>query len=581
MKRIRVAMACVLALLVMLPAWAEVDLHASLNRDTAAVGEVVQLTVAVAGALTGVGDPRLPQLDYLNVVSTSSQKSIQFINGQMQTTTTWVYGIRASREGTYTIPAIEVPVDDRVLSTQVLTLRVLPPASASRPSPAPPPDLAPPDEPPPGTQPSVEPIQAITEVSNRTPYAGEQVTLTLRFYQAHSVMLIGNAEYSPPTTDGLISEPLPDGPQRTERLGNMSFEVATRQTALIAPAPGQYTIGPATITFRRGYMQPEESIQTDPITLDVRPLPERGRPADFGGAVGNLDLAVSLSTPRVRVGEAASLRLTISGTGDLRQIEAPEVTVDGDARVYQSGEERKIEPQQRGQEFAIGGSVTFDYLIMPREAGTLTVNPVVMHYFNPRSGRYESSQSAALSIDVAPGEMGETVIEAPGDELRYIKDNALGLHTRPPITSNVLFWLLQALPLVGLGLAYMHRAEQLRRARDPRYRRRVEAAAHARRQLSEISRMQQPAEAYRRGDEVLAEYKAARTDAAAASISPEAARQRLESVGAESELAQRAEETLRRLRAGAYAPGTQDSLQPDRIVPTVRALVDEIEAALR
>ena len=586
-----IAFAAVLALAAVLTsaAHAQVDVTASLSRDTVEVGETLELTVVVTGAVLGVDPPRVPQIDYLSVVSTASSTNIEFVDGGMRRTTVFSYGLRVSREGTYTIPRMNVPVGDETYMTPVLTLRVVSSASNGRRPPAdrPPPGAGPPDfgfpqEPP--AEPAEPPkeIDAVTEVDNRTPWVGEQVTLTLRFLQAHTLRLMGNVEYEPPSTEGFVAEPLPDEPQRSTVIDGVTYEVATRKTSLIAPTPGEYTIGPATIRFRRSFMQGTETLTTEPITLTVRPLPSAGRPADFSGAVGSIQLAMSLATNEVRVGDAASLRLEISGTGDLRQIRPPEVEVEGgDATIYQSGEERQIGPQQSAHGYQIGGRVAFDYLIMPRSAGELRLRPIVVHYFDPKVERYRSAQTSPATITVYPGEAGETLAENAGRELRYIRESGLALRAAAPLTSRPWFWALQALPLIGLALALRERAERIRRERDPRYRRRVEAGRNARASLNAIDLGGAPADVYHRVDEVLAEYIAARTDGPAAAISPNTACERLAAEGVAEPLAAEARELLQRVRAGAYAPGAAGAPPPAEAVRETRALVGALEEALR
>ncbi|GEM_PF-4688950 len=564
---------CVLAVAVCVPAIAAVDVHVSLDREIITLGETAELTVAVSGALLGVEPPRIPQIDYLHVVSSSSRNTVQFTNGRSESTAVFIYGLRPSREGTYTIPSMNVQVGDELYTTHALTLRVMP-GTTSIPSPGGQPTA------PPTTSPGTpqQEISAVTTADNPNPFVGEQVTLTLRFLQAHTARLVGNAEYEPPPTEGLVAEPLPDDPQRTEVINGIPYEIVTRKTALIAPSPGKYTIGPATITFRRGFMSDEETIKTDPITLNVRALPSAGRPQGFTGAVGSLQLTMTPPAEQVRVGEAAPLRLQITGTGDLRQLQPPDVAVDGDARIYQSGEERQISPQIGPGGAQVGGAVTFDYLIMPLAAGQLTIKPIVMYYFDPRTERYRSAQTTTATIEVVPG---EAIAHPAESKLAYIKEDGLALRARQPVTSTAWFWAVQAMPVACIGLALRERAERARRLRDPRYRRRVEAARHARAALHATSNSDHPAEVFRRTDEALAEYIAARTDASAAALSPEAARDRLLAAGVGEELASRAEELLHRTRAGAYAPGASGAPAPAQVLIDARALVDALEEALR
>ncbi len=579
----RLLLGMALAALSASPAVAQVDVHASLSRTSAQVGETVELTIAASGTLTGLQRPEPPAVDHLEVVSSSSQQTVQMINGQFHATTTWVFGLRATREGTYTIPPIDVHVDGQTLSTQPLTLTVSGGGAPAGTAPAPQPAQPQPDERTPGEEQEAPPedVFVTTEVDDRNPWVGQQVTLTLRFYRSHRVGLLGNAEYTPPATEGLVAEPLPDGPQRTEVLADTAFEVIEKRTALVAPTPGRYTIGPATITFRRSYIMGEETIETEPIALQVRALPTDGRPQGFCGVVGSLRAQMTAPPGELHVGEATTLRLTVTGSGNLRQLEAPEVTVEGDARVYHSGEQREIAPQPVDGGYALGGTVTFDYLLMPREAGTLTVKPVALHFFDPRTESYDAVETAALTLTVLPGPNGETSVESEGQELRYIHEDGPGLRRRSPVTSEAWFWVVQCIPLLALGWALRQRTELLRRARDPRYRRSIEAAPVARRALRRLAATASPRTVYERADAILSEYVAAKTGAAAASLSPQQARDLLLQAGVGAELADEVGQTLARLRAGVYAPGAAQAPVAAEARERLGDLVARLEAALR
>jgi len=560
--------------------------HASLSRDTVEVGESVDLMIVVAGTVRGVAQPEVPVVDYLRVVSSGSSQNITFANGRLDSTYTYTFRLQASREGTYAIPAIDIHAAGQVLTTQPLTLTVVATTSPVRPPTAPPrpPTGRPspePEEPPPAEEPPSEDVFASLEVDNESPYVGQQVTMTLSFYQSHRTSLLGSAEYAPPSTEGLVAEPLPDPPSRTVPLGGIPYEVIARSTALIAPAPGEYTIGPATIDFRRGYVMGEETVTTDPVTLRVRPLPAAGRPPDFSGVVGRLHATLSATTDSVRVGDAVTVRLEVAGSGDIRQLEAPELSLSGPARVYPSGEQREVGPQTTGDGYVIGGTVAFEYLVMPAQVGEVTIEPVVIHYFNAAARRYESAQTAPVTLRVLPGEGGETSLRSEGEEIRYIREDGLGLRSHLPVTSRTWFWLIQLAPLAGVGWALRRRAELRRRVADPRYRRYVEAAATAQARLSRIARAGEPRSVHHAVDAALTDYIAAKTGAVAASLSPDEARSRLQEAGCPADLADRATEMLFRLRAGVYAPGSSTAPRPDEAIAMARALLADIEARLR
>ncbi len=561
-------------LLVARMALAQPEVSASVSPETVEPGETVEFTITVSGAERPVIEPDPPAVDALPVVGRASGQSISFSNGQMTSTTTYRYQLRAREVGRHVIPPVEIRVGDETLSTPPLTVQVV--------SDGTPPPITP-EEDDNGPRTADEPrpeIDAETWVDDPTPWVGQQVTLTLAFYQSARVRLLGNAEYSPPDTSGLIAEPLPERPQRTEISGGERYSVITRETALIAPAPGEYTIGPATVTFVRNYIEGEETIETEPITLDVRPLPAQGRPDGFSGLVGKIRAELTTDMRQLRAGEAGSIRLQVAGTGNLRQFEPPEIPTDDGARIYQSGEERQISPQAVPEGYALGGTVTFEYLVMPERPGDLTVGPLTVHYFNPDTAQYESATTSALEIEVLPGETGaQTGIGAP-DGLRPIKRDSLGLRAGRPVTSFWWFWAMQVLPLTALGWALHRRSELARRARDPRYRRFVEAERRARTALSQLSGGPE-SEMAARADEILRSYIADKTGASASGLTGEDVQRLLREAGVPETLAAEAHTELEVLRASVYGPQGAAGLDATSIRARIADLITRIEAALR
>lgn len=571
-----------------LPVSAAVDVHASLSRDAIALGETTELTIAVSGGVGRVSEPQLPPMDAIDVVSTSSQQSIEFVNGRMSSTTTYVYTLRPTREGQFTIPGIDVHVAGEVYTTRLMTLTVSghassAPAPRSTPSgrfgrgPAPGEEA----ETPAAEQGAMRDVDIRLEVDNPTPYVGQQVIMTMSFYQAHTVSLLGSAEYSPPTTEGLVAEALPEEPPHTEDINGVPYRVVVRRTALFAPAPGEYTIGPATVEFRRSYMGGQETVSTDPIILKVRPLPSAGRPEGFSGLVGRVQARLQVPTDNLRVGEATTVRLTVEGTGDLRQLPVPELTVSDGARVYPTGEQRDVGPRKRGQFDVIGGTVNFDYLVMPEQVGALTINPIVISFFDPGTGRYDSARTKAVTLEVLPGEGGETSLHPEGDGVRPIKLDGLALHARPPVTSFPAFWGLQLIPLAGVAWALRKYAELRHREADARYRRFVEAAAEARARLRTVGTSLSGREACAALDDILTDYVAAKIGTAAASLSIAAARAELMDVGCSREAAEGAAELLSSLRRAVYGPAGAPGHDVDELRARVTELIARIEGELR
>lgn len=557
---------------------AAVDVFASLNADTVAVGETVELTVVVTGTVRGIGEPELPDLDPLVVMSRSSRKNWTFGGGRTSSTVQYIYELQSHREGTFTIAPITVIAGEQALSTRPLTLTV---TAATRPTPAPLPSTEPetvPSAPPTGAWPT-EPVTATTELDNDEPYVGEQVTLSFKLY--HRVNPAG-VQYSPPSTEGLVAEALPDIPERQEEIGDYVYGVVERETALFGPAPGEYTIGPAQVDYSLGFFDRERIIRTEPITLKVRALPRAGRPAGFSGAVGQVTASLDTDKTQAKAGEALTARLRIEGTGNLRQLEAPDLTVSGGCKWYSSGEQRRIEPREVDGRQLLGGTVTFEYLLVPQQEGTLRIEPVKVHYFDPVKKRYATATTGAAQVRVLKGLVEEIGAEQGPEDIRYIKVRGGALRARPPVTASWWYWVAQLVPLLGLAAVVRQRGLRLRLEADPKHRRFVQALGRAERRLTDLSRRHREVTGTCEAlDEVLTDYVADKLGVAASSLSPEAAERALAEAGAPEDPGRDVGQSLRTLRAGRFAPGAAGQGESDELVRTVRKLITDVERGLQ
>jgi len=416
-------------------------------------------------------------------------------------------------------------------------------------------------------------------VDSKQPYQGQQVTLTFKFYNA--VRLAGPANYTPPSTEGLVAEPLPDAPEQQMLIGQRTYLVAQKQTALFAPAPGQYTIGPAEVAYSTGFLGPEEIVRTKPIKLTVRPLPQQGRPPGFTGAVGQFEVALAADKTQAKAGEALTAKVTVTGTGNLRQVQAPELSVVGPCKWYKSGEQRQVKPVSTQGGYRIGGSVTFEYLLIPRDQGTVRIGPVALASFDPGLGKYVTEKTRAVEVQVLPGPVEESSGEPVTPNIKYIKTGAGALRARGLLTATPWFWLVQLVPLLGLGVAARQQAVQRRLEANPKYRRFVQAAGKARQRVKQAGRhASEGGSRYEGLDEALTEFIADKLGVAASSLSPEAAREALGGAAAPEQLSVRVEQLLSRLRAARFAPSGARGEDADRLAQAVLELVSEIDRSL-
>ncbi|MBU0608459.1 MAG: BatD family protein, partial [Armatimonadetes bacterium] len=421
---------------------AQVQISAQVDQSTISQDETVALTVTVAGdGLTMLVEPTMPRLDGLQVVGTSTQQSISLVGGSMQTTMNYVYDLKPTRTGALRIPPVILSIRGHNYSTDPITITVTR-GSGRMGQP-----LIPPS---PGGNPfegllTGKSADVKHTVDHKTVYVGQQITYTFSFLQ--SEQLFGEVQYSPADTPGFVAEDLPNPPQATQNVGGRMYSVQRRMKALFATSPGKHTIGEASVTATMDPMLGPEQLVAEPITVEVLPLPQAAQPKGFSGAVGSFTVRLRVDRPVVRAGETVNCVVDVVGTGNIRSLGEPQLGLPDWVRVYKAGEKRTVQPGGGGGDStAIGGTASFSYLLLPRQAGTLRVGPVSYSYFDPSARAYRTATSPSAEVTVAPGS-GAAAPVVPADNLRPLKTE-LGRATLPPLVTRRWLWAVLALPLL-------------------------------------------------------------------------------------------------------------------------------------
>lgn len=565
---------------------------ASLDTDTISMDESAQLTVTVSGTgLERAGDPVVPALSGVRIISTSTEQSFSMVNGAVSTTHGYVYVLQPTRTGKVSLPPFRVAVGGKTYATAPLTLTVtaggaggsrrggnqplLPQSSGWPPIPDPFGGSA---------LPSPSPKDAVAvrqNVDRKRAYVGQQVTYTFSFCQAEQ--LSGDVNYQPAATPGFIAESLPNPPNSNETINGRTYAVQRRQKALFATTPGPHTIGKATVTVSLDPLGGETDFAAPPVTVNVVPLPTAGRPADFGGGVGQFRVTLGADRPAVRAGETINVQVQVSGNGNIRSLAAPSLGLPAWARPYPAGETRKAEAGGAGNPLLIGGTATFNYLVLPRQAGALKLGPIRYSYFDPVAGAYRTVQSNAVVVTVTPGAAGTESVVAPAGGLRPLR-TMLGRRVTAPVTTSLWFWALLALPLVVVACTGWKRWQLVAMAADPLHARAQSALRLAEKRFGKAAACAQQADCdgcYAELQAALCDYVADRLGAPPAGLTADTVQQRLLAAGCPGDLAEQARMLLERAAGGRYSPGGSD---PGRAAETVRecaTLVKRLQAEVK
>ena len=203
------------------------------------------------------------------------------------------------------------------------------------------------------------------------------------------------------------------------------------------------------------YVNVQKPIQTPKLTIDVSPLPS-GKPASFGGAVGDFSISSSISTTELKENEAVTLKVIISGTGNMKLIKTPEVSFPADFEVYDPKVDNKFTLKAGG----LSGNKVIEYLAIPRHNGNYTIPGVEFTYFDIKSGAYKTLKTPEYALNVAKGEgsgaavntgyVSKEELRLLGQDIRYIDLKDAKLSPKGVYLYGTMgYWLWYIVPLVG------------------------------------------------------------------------------------------------------------------------------------
>jgi len=194
----------------------------------------------------------------------------------------------------------------------------------------------------------------------------------------------------------------------------------------------------------------ELTLHTPVQPIEVLPLPEGGRPADFSGAVGQFDVRATVPRAATQL-EPTTLTLAISGRGSFDRVTTSGLPSSPALKTYPPAARTNDSPGMR----------TFEQPIVPEASGEQTIPPVAFSYFDPRTGRYETAHSQPLTLQVAAAASASaTRPAAAGARSEWRSDRPLATHAsgRPPVYRRAWFWLLEVIPLAALLVLWRRRS---------------------------------------------------------------------------------------------------------------------------
>ena len=414
-----------------------------------------------------VRDFRAPNIkDFEVLMGPSRSVQYQNINGVETNTITFTYILMAGKEGTFNVPGATIVADGNNYTSNSVTVKVLPPDQSA------------------GTGNSNSSNnQAGTKITNNdlfitatasktTVYEQEAILLTYKIYtQVNLTGLHGDM----PDLKGFHTQEvdLPSQKQWTlEHYNGRNYNTTVYSKYVLFPQQSgkleipsitfEGTISqmvasadPLDAFFNGGsYVNVKKNIVTPKLSINVKELPA-GKPANFSGGVGEFTISSSISTQELKTNDAVTLKLVISGTGNMKLINTPEVGFPQDFEIYDPKVDNKFNLTRSG----LSGNKVIEYLAIPRHAGTYTIPPVEFSYFDLKSQTYKTLKTDAYTLNVAKGEGNSDQVVANftnkedlkvlGKDIRYIKTGEVVLSKKDDyLFGSFAYWLWYLVPMV-------------------------------------------------------------------------------------------------------------------------------------
>lgn len=471
------------------------EFTASVSRNPVGVGEQFEVTFTINTSGSGFQAPSFK--DFIVLGGPNQSTSMQFINGSMSQAVSYSYFLQAKAEGTFRIDGAVINANGKRIQSNALAVNVVKGAAKQQ-----------------GNNNQQQQQSAETDLSllsknvflraiaNKTSVTrGEPLLVTFKLYTRVSVLNVTTSKL--PSFNGFWNQELKSPEQldqRNETLNGIGYKVATVKSVVLFPQQS----GTLTIDAMEGeciarvqvkskrqndpfgmFNDPffgdpfgfgnvrdvKVPVKSDPLKITVKDLPPNSDPA-FNGSVGKFTMEASLDKEDVRSNDAVNLKIKISGKGNIKLIESPEVTVPPDMEKYDPQVNENISATVNG----VTGTKTFTYVLIPRQAGNYIIDPVQFVYYDLDKKQYVSLKSAEFKLNVSRGKddgsSGSAVVvqnkadfKLIGKDIRFIKTNrvAANILQRGNFYGSIIFYslILLALLLVIAAAWYKKRMDAI------------------------------------------------------------------------------------------------------------------------
>jgi hypothetical protein len=421
-----------------------------------------------------------PDFNNFTVVGGPNQSvSNSWVNGVRSFTKTYSYFLAPKKQGSFTIGQASIDIDGETYKTIPLKIEVTSAVDIPK-DPNDPNYLA------------AENIHLVAEISKTNPYLNEAITVVYKLYVSPNTGVDNWQEISSPRYNDFWSQNIDMKGQKVQA-GTYNGEdyrfLVLRKTVLYPQKTGKLDIEPLSLDIsvqvptnrrdifgRRMMTQAHRTVSAGNKTINVKPLPEAGKPADFSGAVGDFSFNVTISKTELKASESFQAKVEVKGKGNLKLFDLPKISLPSSLEVYEPEHNESVRTNLDGME----GSISDTYTVVPQFKGKYPTPSISFSYFDLKTKTYKRLNSNEVIINVleGPSSAGNTndnivsnntkqPVVLSSDQFAFIKTKSNFSSIAPSYFFHTkLFWGSLLLPFLMIPLAIFIRKKKSERDAD-------------------------------------------------------------------------------------------------------------------
>lgn len=486
---------------------AQVTFEAEVSKDKLGINERIR----VEFKLNKEGDNFVPpSFNGFRVVGGPNQfVSNKYVNGKRTFSRSFSYVLSPLEKGILRIGQAEIEVDGQKYKTSPIEVEVT--EAVEKPTDG--------DN---ETALIEDGVHIVAEVSKANPYLNEAISVTYKLYVSYNVDITQQFRYlDRPSFRGFWNQEVESTTSQLYegKYKGRDYRYIILERVLLYPQnSGELIIDPLTLDVpidvpsnrrdffgRRLKNTVNRTVASNKLTINVKELPAKGKPADFSGAVGDYRLNFSTNKDSLVAQESLNATLRISGSGNLKLIKLPELELSNSMEVYDPERKENIKTTASGMQ----GSVEQTYTILPQKPGKYPIGPVTFSYFDPSSETYKTLRSEEFQLKVEPSATISSTNSSRGtdaprnvladvEQFKFIslKTKLNDIKSKQIYLHKTWYWILLLLPILAIPILILIGRWRNLSLADTEKNRLREADKLARRYLRKAKKKQADKEAF-------------------------------------------------------------------------------------